>query len=168
MFRKITMTEISSIDLLPDDFHRFVASLDKCSHELEGSFFLQYGMTMSITSLLVMNSQIPSDACTINLSWCSSSISRISGSQTTPAFLATWSPRDLLIASPGTFWSFSHTRYGPSCFLDSVSNNASTLPPWLNILVRSLSYSGLWSLDKTIHFQVAVSVCSLSSQYFLV
>jgi len=75
----------------------------------------------------------------------------------TPTELATLSPIDRLIASPGTFSSLSQTRAGPiGC--PSGSQNGSTLP--LQSMIRSNSsfQSGLWSIEREVAIQLYPSV----------
>jgi len=98
-------------------------------------------MTIFITSSLLKNSQTPSDASIKNLSSSLIYAVKISGSDITPTYYATKSPKLLDIASPGMFSYFSQTLLGPIGF-PSKSRNGSTLPPELSILLSSFSQSG--------------------------
>lgn len=73
------------------------------------------------------------------------------GSAITPTLAATLSPKDRLIANPGTSSSFNQTLAGPINW-SSSSLNGSILPPLLLILSASSGSLGLWSLVKSWDF----------------
>jgi len=78
-------------------------------------------------------------------------ILNLPGSAITPTLAATLSPKDLLIANPGTSSSFNQTLDGPINW-SSSSLNGSILPPLFFILSDSSGSLGLWSLDKSWDF----------------
>ena len=119
-------------------FHRRYDSLTTASAAFSAFLFSKNGFTIAAISSLVINSQTPSLANTINLSSLQRSSSRISnqsqtntnlpGSHITPTRAATSSPNDLVIASPGISSFFNQTLNGPIALL-FWSLKLSTLPP---------------------------------------
>lgn len=93
-----------------------------------------------------INSHTPSEAMIMNLSAAVSWSSKIYGSAMTPAFAATESPIERVIASPGTSSYFSHTLKGPIGYrfwsnkdslwvYDSLPLKLYILPPFPKILL---------------------------------
>ena len=142
------MSSITSSSL----FQASVAIYVNSRQAPSGSPLYQYFDTILTHVLLSINSQMPSDAITMNLSSLFSSSSKNSGSGMTPTELATQSPIDRLIASPGMFSSFSHTHAGPIGW-PSGSLKGSTLPFDIRILSNSSFLSGLWSIERVVATQ---------------
>mmetsp|Transcript_11318 Transcript_11318/g.18431 ORF Transcript_11318/g.18431 Transcript_11318/m.18431 type:complete len:247 (-) Transcript_11318:398-1138(-) len=142
--KKATHTVVSSITC-SSTIQRSLASLINLSTAYLGSVVCS---AISITSWSVMNSHKPSDARTkIRSSRPSglNSYSTNSGSEDTPAECATASPRERLMASPGTSICPSHTRGGPST--PSSYSTANTRPPFSSMRAFSAGRSGLWSCE---------------------
>jgi len=102
-------------------------------------------MTDYATSWFVRNSQTPSEAMTMILSWSKILNFLISGSGMTPYLWANPSPIDQLIARPGISLSGAQTQNGPMS-LPSSSLKVSITPLHFSIRARSKGMQGLWSV----------------------
>lgn len=113
------------------------------------------------------NSQTPSLAITTTLSSLVNVYSPISGRALQPTEWETESPKDLVIASPGTSSFFSQTRSGPRGLL-FWSLKESIRPPLARIRSASSLSSGLWSRVKAVQSTQVAGSAPLTYGVYLI